>query len=125
MTCSAFERVDGFAGGLTLPGLKGPDLFLRMQKAGVRIAWVPDVELYALDEPVSPDAYWARTGEMIDGWQFRAAWQDRLLSLTAPALRPESAEPDAPPPRAARPVRAAGRHGTTEVILRRSGTSRS
>ena len=126
MTRSAFESVDGFAGGFTLPDLKGPDLFLRMQKAGIRITWVPDVELYALDEPVSPDAYWARTGEMIDGWQFRAAWQDRLPAIAEPLSRSEAAaEHDAPSLRVARPMRANGRQGTAEAILRRTGTSRS
>jgi hypothetical protein len=126
MTRSAFEAVDGFGGGYALPALQGPDLFLRMRLAGVRIAWLPDVELYALDDAVSSDAYWARTGEMIDGWQFRAAWQNRLPPLAGPMPQSESTvDDDASTQHAAHPLRSPLRRGAADAVLRRTGTSRS
>ncbi|HUN50244.1 MAG TPA: hypothetical protein VMU42_03980, partial [Candidatus Sulfotelmatobacter sp.] len=124
MTKSAFERVEGFAGGYNLPGLQGPDLFLRMQAAGVRIEWMPGVELYALDEAMEPDAYWARTGEMVDGWRFRAAWQGHIPALTGQPFQADVAERDAQPLHPARPVRGLVRPGT-EAAPRRMATSRS
>jgi hypothetical protein len=73
----AFERVDGFSMGFALPATNGLDLFLRLDAAGETLLWTPEIEVYALDDAVAADCYWALTGERVDGWSLRASWQER------------------------------------------------
>ncbi len=75
---AAFKQVGGFSAGYALSAQNGLDFFLRLRAAGLRIAWVPGVEAYALDGPPAAEGYWVRTGEMVDGWSLRASWRDRL-----------------------------------------------
>jgi hypothetical protein len=76
MTRSAFELVGGFSQGYASDNFKGVDLFLRMGIAGVRMSWTATAELYALDDlPVASDS--AQVAKLVDGWSFRATWQDR------------------------------------------------
>lgn len=98
MARSAFEQVEGFSAGYTLARANGLDLFLRMRKAGMRMVWAPQVEVYTLGDSGGQSEYWTRTGEMIDGWSLRASWKDRLppvIDLTnAISPRAGAAEPD-------------------------------
>jgi hypothetical protein len=76
MTRSAFESVGGFSQAYASDNFKGVDLFLRMGAAGVRMSWTATTELYALDDlPVASDS--AQVAKLVDGWSFRATWQNR------------------------------------------------
>ena len=78
MPRAAFEAVGGFGSGYALARLGGLDLFLRMSDAGTRMIWAPQLEAYTLGEGPAQGNYWSRTGELVDGWSFRAGWKDRL-----------------------------------------------
>jgi hypothetical protein len=78
LTASALERAGGFSGGFVLPHLRAVDFFLRLREAGGEVEWLPEVELYALEESGSAADYVQRTGELIDGWSFKARWIGHL-----------------------------------------------
>jgi hypothetical protein len=82
---SAFVAAGGFSEGYALPALKGLDLFLRLRRAGGTTLWTPEVEAYALDDPHSSQEYWAKTGEMADGWSFRKSWDGSVPAVAEPA----------------------------------------
>lgn len=92
MTRAAFDSVGGFSQGYASDGFKGIDLFLRMGDAGVRLSWTAAAELYALDDlPVASDA--TQVARLVDGWCFRAAWQDRPSARSAEAANDASRAP--------------------------------
>lgn len=93
MTRSAFVSVGGFSQGYALDGFKGTDLFLRMSAAGVRMAWLAGVELYALDDLQANAEHAAQVGYQVDGWSFKTAWQEKL-SLHAPRVANDLAVTD-------------------------------
>jgi hypothetical protein len=78
LTASALDRAGGFSGGFVLPHLRGVDFFLRLREAGGEVEWLPDVELYALEDVAATSDYVQRTGELIDGWSFKARWVGHL-----------------------------------------------
>ena len=78
MTRSAFHAVNGFSRGYALEGFKGTDLFLRLSAAGVPMSWLAGVELYALDDLQANSEHAAQVGSRVDGWSFKAAWQEKL-----------------------------------------------
>ena len=78
MTRSAFLAVNGFSRGYALEGFKGTDLFLRLSAAGIAMSWLAGVELYALDDLQANSEHAAQVGCRVDGWSFRAAWQEKL-----------------------------------------------
>jgi O-antigen biosynthesis protein len=82
MTRKTFEQVEGFSAGYALAPARGLDLFLRLRKAGVAMRWAPEIEAYTLDDSNAHDAYWKRTGELVDGWSLRQSWKDQLPSMT-------------------------------------------
>lgn len=92
-TRSAFEQASGFSAGYALAALKGVDLFLRMRAAGVAVHWVPEVELYALDDAAGSEDHGTRVGALVDGWAFRATWAERAAEL-APAVAAAAPQPD-------------------------------
>jgi hypothetical protein len=118
---SAFESLAGFSTGYALPAANGLDLFLRLAATGKLLLWVPDVALYALDDPPGAESYWVRTGERIDSWSLRASWQGEPLAapIAAPTAAP-SARPPALDP-APRRKSASGRGATqlTAACLKR------
>lgn len=85
MTRSAFEAVGGFSQGYASDSFKGIDLFLRMAAAGVRMSWTAAAELYALDDLQAASDTAVRVAKLVDGWSFRAAWQDRPTARSAGA----------------------------------------
>lgn len=91
MTRTAFDAVGGFSQGYALDLVKGTDLFLRMGAAGVSIKWMGTVELYALDDLQANTEHSAQVGIQVDGWSFRAAWQDKAI------VRAEEAGPTIAP----------------------------
>ena len=90
---SAFDQIGGFSAVYPLAVQNGLDFFLRMRAAGLLLAWVPSVELYALDDPAAAEAYWVRTGELVGGWSLRAGWRDRLPGTPDMLPTPAGAKP--------------------------------
>ncbi len=93
MTRSAFEAVGGFSQGYASDSFKGIDLFLRMADAGVRMSWTAAAELYALDDLQAASDATVQVAKLVDGWSFRAAWQDRLSTPSAGAANDTAAGP--------------------------------
>ncbi len=85
MTRSAFESVGGFSQGYASDSFKGVDLFLRMGNAGVRMNWTAAAELYALDDLQAASDSTVQVAKLVDGWSFRAAWQERPSTPSAEA----------------------------------------
>lgn len=82
MTRTAFKSVGGFSQGYALDDFKGVDLFLRMREAGVRISWLAAVELYAMDAHDAAAEHISQVARRVDGWSFKAAWQEKRSSHT-------------------------------------------
>jgi hypothetical protein len=79
MTRAAFEAAGGVGHGYALDGYKGADLFMKLNAAGVRILWAAGIELYALDDLQASCEHSAQVGFQVDGWCFKAAWQEKTL----------------------------------------------
>ncbi len=58
------------------------DLFLRLRRAGVDCLWVPDAQVYALDDHAPDHAGAAR---LVDGWCLRARWGGQAADVPATA----------------------------------------
>jgi hypothetical protein len=77
VTRAAFDAIGGFGGNYALPDLKGLDFFLRLRAAGGKVFWTPEVDVVAVDDGASGEAeYWARVGQLADGWMLAATLRD-------------------------------------------------
>ncbi|MBL8698388.1 MAG: hypothetical protein JNK67_08445 [Alphaproteobacteria bacterium] len=77
-----FESCGGFSRVLLGPEFKNADFALSLRTQGQRAYWLPDVSLYALDEPETPDAneYWTRVRALVDRWAFSQQWSPVLAA---------------------------------------------
>ena len=77
-----FEACGGFSRILLGPDLKNADFALSLRTQGQPAYWLPDVALYALDEPeaASNGEYWTRVRGLVDRWAFRRQWSEILAA---------------------------------------------
>lgn len=77
-----FEACGGFSRVLLGPELKNADFALSARTQGQRAYWLPDVTLYALDDP-DPNAgrdYWTKVRTLVDRWAFHRQWSEILAA---------------------------------------------
>jgi hypothetical protein len=77
-----FEACGGFSRILLGPEFKNADFALSARAHGQRAYWLPDVALYALDDP-EPNLdgdYWTRVRTLVDRWAFRRQWSEILAA---------------------------------------------
>jgi len=77
-----FEACGGFSRILLGPDLKNADFALSLRTQGQQAYWLPDVALYALDEPEAAGngEYWTRVRSLVDRWAFRRQWSEILAA---------------------------------------------
>ncbi len=77
-----FEACGGFSRILLGPDLKNADFALSLRTQGRQAYWLPDVALYALDEPEAAGngEYWTRVRALVDRWAFRRQWSEILAA---------------------------------------------
>lgn len=82
MPRALFDSCGGFSRVLLGPEFKNADFALSLRAQGQRAYWLPDVALYALDEPEAPDAneYWTRVRALVDRWAFAQQWSPLLAA---------------------------------------------
>jgi O-antigen biosynthesis protein len=77
-----FEACGGFSRVLLGPEFKNADFALSARAQGQRAYWLPEVALYALDDPepsVGGD-YWTKVRALVDRWAFRRQWSEIIAA---------------------------------------------
>ncbi len=90
LPAAATREAGGFGGGHLLEQAQALDFFARLRaRAGVGCVWVPEAEVYALEEPPEPHG-WERAALLADGWALRAGLIETHPAGTSHTKTPEA-----------------------------------